>query len=127
LRPNLVPGQPLYLSGSVSGGQLWLNPAAFSMPANLTWGNLPRNALRAPGLWQIDSSMQKRFPITQRMGFSFRADVFNLLNTAQIGSPSVKWTAPTGTTFGQITAPFTTNPVGTGTQRQMQFSLRLEY
>ena len=128
LRPNLVPGQPLYLSGNtVTGGRLWLNPAAFAMPANLTWGNLPRNAVRAPGLWQIDSSMQKRFPINERMGLSFRADVFNLLNRAQIGNPSAKWTAPTGTTFGQITSPFTTNPVGTGTQRQMQFSLRFEY
>jgi hypothetical protein len=128
LRPNLVPGQSLFLSGNaVPSGRLWLNPAAFAMPANLTWGNLPRNAVRAPGLWQIDSSMQKRFPIRERMGVNFRADVFNLLNRAQIGNPSAKWTAPTGTSFGQITSPFTTNPVGTGTARQMQFSLRFEY
>ncbi len=127
LRPNLVPGVPLYLSGSNgSGGELWLNPAAFSMPANGTFGNLPRNAVRAPGLWQIDSSMEKRFPIGERMGLSFRADVFNLLNVAQIGKPNTKWSA-TPSTFGQITTPFTTNPVGTGTARQMQFSLRFSY
>jgi hypothetical protein len=71
--------------------------------------------------------MQKRFPIRENMGVSFRADIFNLFNRAQIGKPSTKWTAPTGTTFGQITSPFTINPVGTGTQRQMQFSLRFEY
>ena len=127
LRPNLVLGQPLYLSGAANGGIQWLNPAAFSMPANNTFGNLTRNAVRAPGLWQIDSSMQKQFPIRERMSLSFRADVFNVLNHTQIGKPGTKWTAPTGTTFGQITSPFSSNPVGTGTSRQMQFSLRLEY
>lgn len=127
LRPNLVPGQPLYLSGHVTGGIQWLNPAAFSKPADGTFGTLPRNAVRAPGIWQIDGSMQKRFPIREKMGLSFRADIFNLFNRAQIGKPSTKWTAPTGTTFGQITSAFTGNAVGTGTPRQIQFSLRFEY
>lgn len=128
LRPSIVPGQNLYASGHNSTGTLlWLNPAAFAMPANGAFGNLPRNALRASGLWQIDGSMQKRVPVRESMGLSFRADIFNLFNRAQIGNPSTKWTAPTGTTFGQITGPFTGNPVGTGTARQVQLSLRLEY
>ena len=128
LRPNLVLGQPLYLSGNAAtGGLLWLNPAAFSVPANGTWGNLPRNAVVAPGIWQIDSSMEKRFPVSERLAIRFRADIFNLLNRAQIGKPNTKWTGPTNTNFGIITAPYTTAAVGTGTPRQMQFSLRLEF
>ncbi|MBO0861992.1 MAG: TonB-dependent receptor [Chloracidobacterium sp.] len=128
LRPNLVPGQPLYLSGNApTGGLLWLNPAAFSAPANGAWGDLPRNAVRSPGIWQIDYSMEKRFPLSERMAIKFRGDIFNLLNRAQIGKPNVKWTGPTNTNFGIITAPYTTAAVGTGTPRQMQFSLRLEF
>ena len=128
LRPNLVPGQPIYLSGNAAtGGLLWLNPAAFSAPANGTWGNLARNAVTAPGIWQIDSSLEKRFPVSERIAIRFRADIFNLLNRAQIGKPNVKWTGPTNTNFGIITAPYTTSAVGTGTPRQMQFSLRLEF
>jgi hypothetical protein len=51
-RPDRVPGAPLYLDYGATG--LWLNPAAFSVPAKGTWGNLGRNVLRAPGLFQID-------------------------------------------------------------------------
>jgi hypothetical protein len=128
LRPNLVAGQPLYLSGNAAtGGLLWLNPAAFSAPANGTWGDLARNAVRAPGIWQIDNSLEKRFPLSERMAIRFRADMFNLLNRAQIGQPNAKWTGPTNTNFGMITAPYTTAAVGTGTPRQIQFSLRLEF
>ena len=40
------------------------------------------------------------------MAISFRADVFNVFNRAQIGKPNVKWTDPAlGTTYGQITSP----------------------
>jgi hypothetical protein len=128
LRPNLVPGQPLYLSGNAAtGGLLWLNPAAFSAPADGTFGNLARNAVRAPGIWQIDSSLGKRFPINERVAIRFGADIFNLFNHAQIGKPNVKWTGPTNTNFGIITSPYTSGAVGTGTPRQMQFSLRVEF
>jgi hypothetical protein len=125
-RPNVVPGQPLYPSNQTP--TLWLNPYAFSIPANGTWGNAGRNILRAPDFWQLDSSLEKRFPVTERTYISFRADVFNIFNRAQLGSPNVKWTNPSaGTTYGQITSPYTTSAVGTGTPRQMQFMLRFSF
>lgn len=125
-RPNVVLGQPLYPTNQ--SATLWLNPYAFTTPANGTWGNAGRNILRAPGIWQADTSLEKRFPLGERTAVSFRADVFNIFNRAQLGSPSVKWTNPTaGTTFGQITSPYTTSAVGTGTPRQMQFMLRFSF
>jgi Carboxypeptidase regulatory-like domain len=125
-RPNVVPGQSLYPADQ--SPTLWLNPFAFTTPANGTWGNAGRNILRGPGLWQADTSLEKRFPIGERMGLSFRADVFNIFNRAQLGNPNTKWTIPSaGTTYGQITTPYTTSAVGTGTPRQMQFMLRLSF
>jgi hypothetical protein len=125
-RPNVVLGQPLYPADQ--NATLWLNPYAFSIPANGTWGDAGRNILRAPGLWQADTSLEKRFPLTERTAISFRADVFNVFNRAQLGNPSVKWTNPSaGTTFGQITSPYTTSAIGTGTPRQMQFMLRFTF
>jgi len=125
-RPNVVLGQPLYPANQ--NPTLFLNPYAFSIPANGTWGNAGRNILRAPDFWQMDSSLEKRFPIAERTSISFRADVFNIFNRAQLGNPSAKWTNPSaGTTFGQITGPYTTSAVGTGTPRQMQFMLRLTF
>ena len=76
----------------------------------------------------MDTSLEKRFPISERSSVSFRADVFNVFNRAQLGNPSAKWTNPSaGTTFGQITSPYTTSAVGTGTPRQMQFMLRFSF
>jgi hypothetical protein len=123
-RPDLVPGVSLYLPNKGPGG--WLNPAAFTTPANGQWGNAERNAVRGLGFSQADMGMQKQFHIRETMNLQFRADLFNTFNFDQIGSPSTKWTASPGT-FGQITQAFSTNPTGLGTPRQMQFSLRFSY
>ena len=123
-RPDRVPGVPLY-SPHKTRAQFF-NPAAFTTPANGVWGDTQRNVLRGPGISQADTGLQKRFPIHEQMVLMFRAEVFNVFNFDQIGPPSAKWT-PTPGTFGQITSAFTTNPVGTGTPRQMQFSLRFSY
>jgi hypothetical protein len=64
-RPDLVPGVSLTPSGGQSIGA-WINPAAFATPAPGTWGNAPRNLLRAPGAWQFDAGISKRFVLTER-------------------------------------------------------------
>ncbi len=125
-RPDVVPGQSLYPENQTVA--LWLNPSAFTTPANGKWGNAGRNLARAPGIGQLDTSLEKRFQLSERVGLSFRADVFNLTNRAQIGSPNVRWTDPAkGTTFGAITSAYTSTPVGTGTPREMQLMLRLDF
>ena len=58
-RPNLIPGASLYPANKSPFN--WLNYAAFTVPANGTWGNLGRNAVRGPGHWQIDPALSKRF------------------------------------------------------------------
>ena len=123
-RPNRVPGVPLYPANKTT--TQFFNPNAFTTPPNGVWGNVQRNMLRGPGITQADTGMQKQFPIREQMALMFRADFFNVFNFNQLGSPSAKWT-PTAGTFGQITSAYTTNPIGTGTPCQMQFSLRLSY
>ncbi len=44
-----------------------------------------RNALFAPGLDNVDFSVSKRFRFTERMNLEFRADMFNALNTLNLG------------------------------------------
>lgn len=126
-RPDVVPGQTLY-PDSGSTAALWLNPYAFTTPPGGRWGNAGRNLLRAPGIWQMDTSLDKRFALNERFHLAFRADIFNLFNRAQVGKPNVKWTDPkSGTNFGVITSPYTSSPIGTGTPRQIQLALRLEF
>ena len=60
-------GQYVNLSGdpySTNGGSLILNQAAFSRPADGTWGSLGRNSLRLPGITNTDVALMKSFAIT---------------------------------------------------------------
>jgi hypothetical protein len=122
-RPNYASGQPLY-PASGQTVQQWLNPAAFVIPLTGTWGNAGRNLARAPGLWQIDTALQKRLPLSERMSLNLRAEMFNVLNRAQYGSPVVNLSSGN---YGLITGAFNTTPTGTGTPREVEFMLRLEF
>ena len=121
-RPNRVPGVPLYPSQRTPAH--WLNSDALVAPANGTWGNLGRNAVRAPGIWQIDPAVSKRFAVTEKVGLNFRAEAFNVLNRAQLGTPAATFGA---SNYGQITNSYSTNATGTGTPRELQFSLKAEF
>ena len=46
----------------------WFNPAAFALPAKGTWGNLGRYIANGPGMYEVDTTLQKRFPIKERSG-----------------------------------------------------------
>jgi hypothetical protein len=123
-RPDIVPGVSLIPVGGQTP-QHWINPAAFSIPANGKWGNAGRNLGRAPDIWQIDTALTKRNQISERVGLEFRAEAFNILNRAQFGAPNTNLSA--AGSFGQITQPFNPGATGTGTPRQFQFMLRLNY
>jgi hypothetical protein len=142
-RPNRVPGVPLYPAHRTVNN--WFNLAAFSTPFSCTtsypcvpppgvspWGNLGRNAVNGPSIWQVDPALNKRFPLTERIGLNFRAEAFNVFNVAQYGSPSTKWAQPTSssanpTNFGIITSSHNSNPTGSGTPRELQFSFKMEF
>jgi hypothetical protein len=93
LRPNLVPGAPLYLRDPDAPGRKRLNPAAFSaqfstMPTVATpQGTLGRNALRGFPFRQIDLSLRRIVHLGDSVDLQFKADLFNLLNQANFNSP----------------------------------------
>lgn len=122
-RPNLVPGVSL-LPARGRTPQLYINPAAFAVPANGTFGNAPRNLVRAPGTWQIDLALQKAIFTADRFGLNVGADVFNLLNRAQYGTPSATFNTAS---FGQITTQINGGATGTATQRVSQLHLRASF
>jgi hypothetical protein len=128
-RPDLVPGQPFYLSGGT------FNAAAFCTPAKTDplypggvcpagFGNVPRNFLRGPGFAQSDWALSRRVPLTEQVQLQFRAEVFNIFNRAQFANPSGLISAAD---FGRIYLPLNTTPIGIGTPRQFQFLLKLQF
>jgi len=77
--PNLI-GDPYAGQNSYQ----WLNPAAFQRPADGQYGTLGRNALRLPGIWNVDAGIMKNFHITESAKATLRCEVFNLFNHPQV-------------------------------------------
>jgi hypothetical protein len=123
-RPDLVPGVSLTPPGGSTLSQ-WINPAAFAVPANGTFGNAGRDIARGPNFYQLDLGLSKQFAITEKSSLEFRWEVFNAFNRAQYAQPSGDITIPAQ--FGVITSTINTSPVGTGTPRQMHFILRASF
>jgi hypothetical protein len=86
-RPDLIPGQPLWISDSSAGGGKVLNPAAFAVPAAGQQGTEGRNDIPGFGLTEIDMSIARNFSITERLKLQFRTDAFNLLNHPNFSNP----------------------------------------
>jgi hypothetical protein len=122
-RPNLVPGVPLTPPGG-STPQEWINPAAFSVPANGMFGNLGRNAFRAPGIEDVDLSLAKDVSFGERVKLRFRADAFNVFNHAQYGAPNANISA---SNFGVITSTISSYATGRGTPREFQLSAKISF
>ncbi len=115
-RPNLVPGQPLYLS---TGNPVnYLNPAAYSVPAfTQPFGNTPRNNVKTPAVYEVDFGLHKNFPVTEGRYLQFRAEAFNLLNKTNFAT--VSGTNSNSSGFGVFNATFPA--------RQIQLALKLVF
>jgi hypothetical protein len=119
-RPNYVSGVSLTpANGSTPTN--WINTAAFSTPASQTFGNLGRNAFRAPGISQLDLGLSKYVSITERMSIRLRADAFNVFNRAQFGAPNADLS---NSNFGVITTTISNYATGRGTPREFQLSAK---
>ena len=77
----------------------WLNPNAFGLPPVGTFGNIGKNPLRGPGLFNCDMGVFKNIPITERLNLQFRAEFFNVFNHVNFQDPN---NALTGGGFEQI-------------------------
>ncbi|HEX4277316.1 MAG TPA: carboxypeptidase regulatory-like domain-containing protein [Bryobacteraceae bacterium] len=122
-RPNWVPGVSLTPSGG-STVQEWVNPAAFSTPAGGTFGDLGRNAFRAPGISDVDFALTKDISFVEWLKLRLRADLFNVLNRAQYGAPNANLSAAN---FGVITSTVSSYATGRGTPREFQLSARVSF
>jgi hypothetical protein len=94
-RPDLVPGEPVYLYGSQYPGGKAFNPAAFTNPPidpntglPLRQGNVARNSVRGFGAAQWDFAVHRTFLIHEPIKLQFRAEMFNVLNHPNFGQPS---------------------------------------
>jgi hypothetical protein len=104
--------------------QTWFNTSAFAANAIGTFGNSGRNALRQPGVFNLNASVFRIFRLNERMQAELRAEAFNAFNHANlalfvIGNAYSSAESRTSPNFGKITAAL--DP------RLMQVALKLRF
>jgi hypothetical protein len=84
--PDLVPG--MSTNPILGDPARYFDPSSFVLQPAGFYGNLGRNTLIGPGLAKVDFSLNKRFPVTERLGLELRAEAFNLFNHPNFSIPS---------------------------------------
>jgi outer membrane receptor protein involved in Fe transport len=97
----------------------WFDPGVFSNPPPYAFGNAPRtyNGCRSDITSQIDLTLTKNTRFRERWNLQFRAETFNLTNTARFAPPVAAFGNPQ---FGSVNAQG-------NLPRIVQFGLKLTY
>jgi hypothetical protein len=92
----------------------YLNREAFAFPAAGTLGDLKKNSLVGPGFRTVDVALSRLLNLGSTRTVQLRLEVFNLLNTFNLGNPE---TVLDLATFGRITTL-------AGSPRILQFGVK---
>ncbi len=127
-RPNLI-GDPN--SGAPHTAEQWYNLSAFAPPTIGTRGTAGRNVVQGPNFKTVDLSLNKLFPLTERVNLQFRAEAFNILNRVNFDLPSNSDDGSQIFSFSSSSGSFTPLPTAgqinniVGTARELQLALKL--
>jgi hypothetical protein len=103
----------------------WFDISAYTIAAPLTGGTLGMQAMTGPPTKTLDFSIFKDFRFTERWKMQFRTETFNLFNTPIFNTPGTNVVDSVllkgNGNFGKITSSVT------GTERRIQFALRLSF
>ena len=93
-----------------------MSPNSFANAAPGTFGTCQaQGPVIGPGYVDFDISMQKNFPIGERMKFQFRTDFLNVFNHPNLAAPNTS----IGSGFGLINT--------SQDARQLQFALKFYF
>ncbi len=102
--------------GNVGSDGTFYNPDAFAPVTEARFGTSGRDIINAPGVVNIDLSVYKSFPITEKLKTQFRTEFYNLTNTPHFGRPN---NYVTSSNFMRITSA--------SGDRQIRFALRFDF
>jgi Carboxypeptidase regulatory-like domain/TonB-dependent Receptor Plug Domain len=99
-------------SGSPRTGNFYFSPADFGQDPCVNTGTCPvgfygtfrRNSFAGPGRVNLDLTLEKATPITERVKLAFRVDAFNIFNHTQFKNPGS--TRATSSLLGQVTTTY---------------------
>ena len=108
--------------GGVGLGAPFYDPTAFAPVSAVRFGNMGLNALRGPGLFNMNLGVFRQFVLTERFMLQFRGEALDLTNTPPLAQPNASVSTPSN--FMTITSTIST---ATAQQRIMRFGLRLSF
>jgi hypothetical protein len=113
--------------GGIGRGNSYFDPYAFAPVTDVRFGNTGRNILRGPGVVNLDASIFRDFPLTERFKLQFRAEAFNVSNTPAFNNPGATVSSATRNASGVITnlGGFTEITGAQSTERQLRFALKV--
>jgi hypothetical protein len=85
-RPDLVKDQVAKVGTGV-GGQAYFDPLAFAQVTTARFGTAGYNLLRGPGNTNVDMSLFRDVPITERTTIQIRAEALNVSNSPHFSNP----------------------------------------
>jgi hypothetical protein len=94
----------------------WFNIADFVANPVGTYGNIGKNSLRGPKLFDTDMALLKTGKMGERVGYEFRAEFYNIFNTVNFGAPDA---GLQDSNFGAISSA--------GDPRILQMALKLKF
>jgi hypothetical protein len=97
-RPNLVAGQDP--NEGAKTVEQWFNTAAFSRPANFTYGNAGRNIVFGPGIFNTDMSIIRNVNFGGGKSLQVRLEAFNVFNKPIWNDPDMNMSSQN---YGRIT------------------------
>ena len=116
-------------SAIVDKGTQWFNSACFVLPAVGTLGDVSRNSLTGPRLFDVDMAVLKETKLSERFNLQFRFEAFNLFNDtnlAMVGKPGNLGVFSEGPDATGIANPSAGQMSETATSsRQLQVALKL--
>jgi hypothetical protein len=105
-------------------GVTWINPNSFA-PGSTFLGNLRRNQIYGPGFSDVDLSVFKNIPITERVKAQFRIEMFNTFNRVNLAS-GIGATGPGSGVIADTIGDFNGAPgIGPGEAFNMQLGLKI--
>jgi hypothetical protein len=96
------------------GPDHWFDTRAFSFSRYGTFGNSGRNILDGPGFKDYSMNLFRETLLSEGAKLQFRAEAFNLLNSANFDLPDMYLGSPT---FGRV--------LSAGSPRRLQFGVKL--
>jgi hypothetical protein len=105
----------------------WFDPLAFRPVNGVRFGNSGLNILRGPGVTSLDGNVFRTFRMRERWNLQFRAEAFNISNTAHFSNPAANASSMTLNADGTIRSlgGFTVISSAADDARQLRFALRL--